>query len=273
MANITFLSENHMLESQVTVTTGTTNAQFPVDNIKSDFTTKQARIAPAIFGSSPQKLGVRLLFQLESDEMIDTIALVPNSITGFGFGSVSYKLSLTNSFDPDASTPVVNTIDLSSKYDFAIGQNEAELAKFVELTFEGVAGFAEISKIFIGKRLTLSTSFSQSSFARTINRNDDVTENAFGNRFVDIRNSRATIAGTLPLLEQTDLNIIEDLYARHNGFIPIWVLVDPDSLLFDEAGALGRFRLSQYSYFNNVFSHGFIGGGFFDVGMEFVEAI
>ena len=259
MASIKFLSENEVLTSSISVTTGVESAQFPLDNIKNNFTTKQARVT-TIGGTCV------LVFQLQTDEVIDTVAVVPDSITGFGYTAASVKTSLTADFTQ--ATPV--SIDIDVSLDFGIVTlTDTAPARFVEITFAGAAGFAEISKVFIGSAVNLDTSFSRESFSRTVNRNDVVTENPFGNRFVDIRNSRISMQGTLPLITAEQLLIIEDLFARHNGYLPIWVIVDENNDFLND----GKFRLSLYSYFNNIFTHGVVGGGFFNIQLDFVEAI
>ena len=258
MANTVFMSDNLIPGSTFSATTGTINAQFPLSNINTDPTTNVARV-----GTSANK--VVLVAQLAVDTSIDTIAVVGSNLDGFGYTGLSIKTSLTTDFSSAVAIPV----NLNQQYVFGYAFYTGRVARNVEFTFENTGSFVEVSKIFIGTRQTITATYSRESFAREISRNDEITENIIGNRFVNVLNARDVITGTYPLLESPNFLVIEDLFVKHGSYLPIWVMLDQENSIFSN----GEFKLSMYSYFNNMFAHDFIGGGYFNVDIDLIEVV
>ena len=258
MAKTVFMSNNLITDSTINVTTGTANAQFPLTNIQTDATTNVARVTTSANT-------VVLNVQLAQDTTIDTIAVVGSNLDGLGYSALTIKTSLTSDF----STATAQTINLSPEFNFGYGFITSALTRNVEFTFTNTGSFAEISKIFIGVRTEITSTYSRQSFDREIQRNDEISENLIGNRFVNVLNARDNISGTYPLLESANFLIIESLFIRHGSYLPIWVMLDQENQLFTN----GEFKLSMYSYFNNMFSHDLVGGGYFNVDIDLLEVV
>ena len=258
MANTIFLSDNQVPDSTISATTGVTSAQFPLTNINTDATTNVARVSQV--GNL-----VVIDIQLAQDTTIDTIAVVGSNLDGLGYTSAVARHSLTSDFS--SATDI--TIDLNQQYAFGYAFFTSALARNVQITFENTGSFVEISKIYIGARTELAVTYSRESFQREISRNDEITENIIGNRFVNVLNARDVITGTYPLLESANFLAIEALFVKHGSYEPIWVMLDQENQIFTN----GEFKLSMYSYFNNMFAHDFIGGGYFNVEIDLIEVV
>ena len=255
---INFLSNNLVTDSNISVVTGTTNAQFPLTNIQAFFTTKVGRVTVAG--------GIAVIrIDLNRAEDFNTIALVPNNLTGFGYTSPQVRFSTTTTF-----TGTKVDIALDTKQGWGYLSTTQTGIRFVEMTF--TAGtFADISKIYIGNRTVLASTvgFALDGFQREIRRNDDITTNSFGQRFANVRNSQVYYTGTLPFISATDLVTVQELYDLHGRHTPVWLLFDEDNKLLPD----GFDTLSGYFYFDNTFAHDVVGGGpYFNVPVQLVEA-
>ena len=258
MAKTIFLSDNQVPGSSISATTGTTSAQFPLTNINTDATTNVARVTEV--GNE-----VVIVVQMPQDLSIDTIAVVGSNLDGLGYTSCVARHSLTTDF----STATDITVDLSQEFAFGYAFFTSAIARNVQFTFQNTGSFVEISKIYIGARTEISATYSRESFNREIARNDEITENIIGNRFVNILNARDIITGVYPLLESPNFLTIESLFIKHGAYLPIWVMLDQENDLFTN----GQFKLSMYSYFNNMFAHDLIGGGYFNVDIDLIEVV
>ena len=208
---------------------------------------------------------VKIVVQMSQDLSIDTIAVVGSNLDGLGYTSCVARHSLTTDF----STATDITVDLNQQYAFGYAFFTSAIARNVEFTFQNTGSFVEVSKIYIGARTEISATYSRESFSREIARNDEITENIIGNRFVNILNARDIITGVYPLLESPNFLTIESLFVKHGAYLPIWVMLDQENDLFTD----GQFKLSMYSYFNNMFAHDLIGGGYFNVDIDLIEVV
>ena len=258
MASTVFMADNLVPQSSISATTGTVNSQFPLENIQVDATTTVARVQTS--GDT-----VVLDIQLAEDTSIDTIAVVGSNLDGLGYSACVARHSLTSDF----STATDITVDLSQEFSFGYAFFTAATARNVQLTFTNTGSFAEISKVYIGTRQTINASYSRDDFVRAIIRNDEILENQIGNRFVNVLNSRDEINGTYPLMEQSVFLEIESLFVNNGSYKPVWVMLDQENNLFSN----GEFKLSMYSYLNNMFSHNLVGGNFYDVTIQLLEVV
>ena len=208
---------------------------------------------------------VRLNFQLQTDTDIDTIAVVGSNLDGFGYSSVNLRTSLTSDFGSSEAIAV----DINAQENFGYSFYTERLARYVQLEFLNTAALVEVSKVFIGKRITLSSTYSLEGFTKETRRNDEISENIVGNRFVNILNARTYYSGLFPLMEKDNFLILENLFLTHGSYEPIWVMLDQENKIFDN----GEFKMSTYTYINNIFSHDLVGGGYFNVTLELLEVV
>ncbi|BAQ92892.1 hypothetical protein [uncultured Mediterranean phage uvMED] len=248
-------SENKILDSTIKIINGAVDSQFPLSEIKQPFTTDVARVS----GTS-----ITVQFEFAGTETIEMICLIGSSLEGFGYGSASIQFSLTEDFSSSTSS----SISINQQYGFGYLFPTETVARFARLTFVNTGGFVEISKIFMGKKISNSEfDFTPDSFQRSVVSNDSLTENSYGHRYVDKRNTRDSITGTVPLLSKESASTLEKLFSKHKESLPIWVIADNNNVMFTD----GSYKCSGYFYFNNIFSHNFNSGSFYDVDLEFIS--
>lgn len=253
MSGITFLSDNLIDDSTLSITTGAENAQFPLDNLKNDFTTKKFRsVGNAV-------VFVADFLQIRS---VDYIAVAGDATESLGLTAMSVKFSITTDFSSSTS----HTVDLSGQYNLGLKDlGTAESARYCEITLTGTGGYSEIGKLFIGEKVNLpQNSLSISSFKLSRTDNSNISKNKFGQKFIDIRNQTKTIKGTIQYLTKSEVDIVDGLFIEHAKNKPIWLIIDPSS----SAMVDGKFKLSNYSYFSNDPSISASGGQTYNVSLS-----
>ena len=209
--------------------------------------------------------GVRVNIEFQIDTDIDTVAVVGSNLDGLGYSSLNIKTSLTNDFSSAVAIPVA----LNSAENFGYEFYTSRLARHVQLEFLNTSSIVEISKVFIGTRITLPVTYSLQGFVKEVRRNDEITENAIGNRFVNILNARTYYTGLFPLMERDNFLILENIFLTHGSYKPLWVMLDQENNIFTN----GEFKMSTYAYINNIFSHDLVGGGYYNVTLELLETV
>lgn len=257
MAGLKLLSDNYVQYSDMTITTGTANSQFPVANLQND--------SPSVkFRSTGNTVVIE--FDLQQTRNIDTVALVGHPLDGLGITAATFKTSVTTDF---SSSPV-NTIDLSSEHNIGYKFITEVTHRFVELTLTGTGSYAELSNIYIGSRTEITTnSISVSTFRYRYDDLSEVKRNKYGQRFIDQRNLRKSISGTIEYCTTSEQETLDDLFLAHGRHTPIWVMIDTDNVAMTDS----EYRLSMYAYFVEMPSWRATGGQTYSAPVRFEEAI
>lgn len=233
---INFLSENLVNSALVSLTTGTENAQFPLENIKND--------AAAVKFRSLENTVV-IEFDLQQTRTIDAVALHGDTNGTLGLTSASVKTSLTTDF----SASVAQNIPLSG--DNLLGYlffSTPVDHRYVELTLTGTGVYAELSNIFIGERIELMyQNLSIGSFSYGQDDKSDVKENDYGQKFVNKRNKIKYLSGDIDFASKKEQEILDNMFTRHGKSEPLWMIVDQNG----EAMNDGVYKLTIYGYLPN----------------------
>ena len=236
MAGINFLSDNFVDLSSITITTGAANAQFPLSNIQNISTAKKFRST----GNT-----VVIEFDLQQTRDLDTIAIVGDATTGLGISAISFKTSVTTDFS--LSTPI--PITLSSEHNVGFEFITEVSHRFVEATMTGTGSFAEISNIFVGKRINITqNNFSISSFRYGYDDKSNVRPNRYGQKFIDELPLRKVLGGTIEFATKDEQETLDDMFLKHGIHEPLWVIIDDTSAGMNE----GNFKLTMYSFLSQV---------------------
>jgi hypothetical protein len=234
---INFLSENFADNAVLSLTTGTENAQFPLLNLQNEATAVKFR---------SQENDVVIVFDLQQTRTIDTVALHGDTNGTLGMTTASFKTSLTTDFS--SSTP--QSIALSAEN--LLGYNlltTALTGRYLELTLSGTGSFVEVSNIFIGERIYLEqNNLSIGSFRYGRSDKSTVSENQYGQRFVDLRNQLKYVGGTLEFCTVSEQEELDDMFIRHGRSRPLWMLVDANGNSFTDA----EYKLTVYGYLEAV---------------------
>lgn len=256
MAGINFLSENYVDDSVLNITTGSANAQFPLDNLKNDFTTKK-------FRSGANTVVFTVDFQQFRE--VDFVAITGDQTETLGITAASIKFSTTLDF----TLSTVYNLDISGKYNYGFVEVAEGGPRYAEVTLTGTGSYSELGKIFIGKKVTLqSNSISVSSFRLSREDKSTTRENRYGQKFIDIRNNIKRVSGNIEVMTKAEMDIVDELYIYHGKNKPIWLVLDLNS----DAMIDGKYKLSFYSYFSSDPSYRALGGQNYtvNVSMELV---
>lgn len=229
---IAFLSDNLVDTAVMSLDTGTENAQFPLQNLKNEAAAKKFR---------SQENNVVIVFDLQETRTINTIALHGDTNENLGLTSASVRTSLTTDFSGSAVTNIPLSAEDIMGYVYMTSVDH----RYVELTLSGTGVYAELSNIFIGERIELlQQNLSISSFKYGQRDKSRVSENDYGQVFVDKRNKIKTLGGTLEFCILSEQEILDDMFTKHGKSEPLWMIVDKDG----EGMTRGEYKLTIYGY-------------------------
>ena len=236
---------------------GTENVQFPLTNIKNDFTTK-------VFRSN--ETTVEILIDLQATTTIDSFAIVGSSVDGIGFGD----MSIQGSGSTDFSGSSVISIDVDSDFNFGFKLFTGVAFRYWKITVENTAGsYVELSNLYLGEKTQLlQNGFSLSSFAYSSTDNIDTKRNRYGQRFIDEYNRINSMSGSIEHATQAEFQEINDVYMQQGKTRPIFFILDPDG----DTATDGEFLYSGFFYLDNDLSWSFSGPRLYNITVILSEA-
>lgn len=212
MSKVTFLNDNYLLDSDMSIVSGTEDAQFPLENIKHDFSTKVFRST----GSS-----CSILIDLLSSQEIDIIAIKGSSVDGLGFISATIEGSASPVF---SGTPV--SLNVSQLNSFAFKELSSQTLRYWRLVLTGVT-YVEVSNVFLGKKVQMMDNSLSLGFSYSTQTNNQVSKNSYGQRFINTYGSTKVINGDVKYANSTEFDQLNDIQAAHGENSPIWFMLDP----------------------------------------------
>lgn len=229
---ITFYANN--LVDQATITASSTNAQFPVSNLKDPRRTK-------VFRSTSNTTSV--VFDLMETSDIDAFILVSNPILGFGFSTVTIEANGTDSWSSPAFT---TSFSFSTKHGIGIKDLDAVISyRFVRFSFTSTLGFVEVANVFIGKKSQTNRGISYNWTYK----DEDISkqaENRYGQKFVDIIGRQREFSGAIQNLDKDNLDIFFETYDLKGKSHPFFIKIG-DSAIMNEVE-----RYSAMVYFKSM---------------------
>jgi len=257
MSGINFLATNYVDDSDLSITTGSENAQFPLNNLKNDFTTKKFRST----GND-----VVIVIDFKQFLPVTTMALVGDATGNMGVSAASVKFSLTTDF----SLSTAHSINLSAEFNIGWSFITEETARYAEVTLSGTGSYNEVGKIYLGQRINLpNQSISIDTFNyRNVDRST-VRRNLQGQKFIDVRNFLKRITGTIKFCTKDEHETLDDLYLSHGRTKPIWLIMDEASSAMND----GAYRLSMYCYFTEAFQWTANGGQTYSSGVRMEQVV
>lgn len=259
MSNLTILSENLIMDNStdITMITGTENINFPLTNIKKNFTTK-------VFRSNENVC--EILIDLKQNRPIDVISVVGSNLTGMGLTSLSYSISATSDFTGIPSTDV----NVSQQYNFGYIDILPTVGRYIKLTVDNTGSFCEVSNLFIGKKLEFTyNGLSQDTFRFGIRDNSNSRSNEYGQDFVNKRNQMKFLNGNVKFANKEEVDLLDQVILRHINKTPLWIIIDKCSDVITD----GNFRLSGYYRLNNRPDFSSAGPSLFNVSLTFQEVV
>lgn len=258
---IHFLTNNKVLNADLSLIEGSPNIQFPLSNIQHDFTTK-------VYRSIEGEQLVEILVDLKQVEEIDSIACVGSS-TDFSFGYESLKVYGSASTDFSSSAEI--EVDLSDKHNngYVLLEQSQSFRYWKFIFASDTHDPLEVSKLYMGKRTTLANNdFETNSFNYSISDNLNVSENRYGQRFIDRFNSIKSMNGMIMYALKEEFELIEQVWEDHGSREPLWLVLDDKCNLATD----GNFRFSGYFYIDQTPLWVSSGPGLKNVSLFFREA-
>ena len=231
-----FYYYNLVNRPQTVLTPSNESALFPANNIKDDRRTKVYR-----YDSSSESV----IFDFISVEEVDTILLVPHIKNGWGFSSVTVEANATSDFTSPAFSTTITT-EIDQEHEIAVKEIAPQSYRFWRLTFNGTT-FIEVSKVFIGKALTIGNGRSI-DFNWTYGNNalHNIQTNRYGQRFSDINLVQKRFSYSFSLLSKTEMESFYDLIDECQNIKPFWVRIGCLAMS-DEPN-----RYSCYAYLDQI---------------------
>ena len=214
MSRAIFLAGKLINNSNLTVISGTVNAQFPLDNIKHDFSTKVARSTTSSFS---------ILIDILSVSAVDIIAIRGSQIDGIGFTAATIEGSATTVF---SGTPI--NIDISVEHNLAFKELSSSNLRYWKLSFTGTS-YVEISNIYIGQKVQMLDNNIGMGFNYSVNTNSKVTKNLFGQRFIDEYGFSKKIIGDIKYANSTEFDQLNDIQLQYGENKPILFILDSNN--------------------------------------------
>lgn len=254
---ISFLSENLVDSSVLSLTTGSENAQFALENIKNEATAVKFR---------SQENNVVLVIDLQQTRNIDTFAIHGDTNTSLGLTSVSFKTSLTTDF---TSSTAIN-VPISAEFLLGYVYLTTPVShRFVEVTLTGTGSFVEVSNIFVGERIELlQQNLSISSFSYGFEDQSRVSSNSYGQKFIDKRNKIKQLGGNIEFCIKSEQETLDDMFLRHGESLPIWMIVDKEGDSIND----GNYKLTIYGYFSDTPTWSASGGQTYNTSVNVEQA-
>jgi hypothetical protein len=198
MSDLVFYVGN--LVDQSSLTLSNENALFPAENIQDH---RRSKVIRSTTNSD------NLVLDTGETSDIDSFFIVDNPRSSFGVSGCTLQLHGSNSWgSPSVSQSItLDTTHGSGYYEFTSTQQY----RWARVVMTSTLGYCELSKIFLGMKLDLGRcqsigwSFRDSDNAR-------VTENRYGQKFIDTIIRQKEISMTLSLLDKDQLDQIWELW-------------------------------------------------------------
>ena len=199
--------------------------------------------------------------------------MVGNNATG-DLNVTSYRVyaSPTNnwastSYDSGLQTLSQDQLDEN----FAYLDINATNCRYWRITLSNTGGdnnFVGCSNIFLGTATTMTNN--AISYGWEFQRIDrsTVQEGRYGQRYIDRINDQKQIRAGFELLDLDEFEIIDDMFKWCGKHTPIWLIVDPDEVIVNNANVFsGYFLFTERPSFTNT-AHGLMNTSF-----ELIEVV
>ena len=254
---ITFLSDNLVLDAELSLTTGSENIQFPLKNLQNVSTARKFR---------SDGNDVVIVIDLQQTRSFNAIAVMGDATGQFGITNMSFKTSVTTDF----SMSTAQTIPYNASQNMGYLFFTTEARRYVEITFTGSGSFVEVGAIFLAERIELPQNNLSTGSFKYINRDPSkVSKNRYSQRFIDELPLVKMLSGALQYCTVEEQFELDELFIKHGIHEPLFMVVDQDGAGMTE----GQYKLSIYGYITKTPQWSASGGQLWNTSIEVEEAI
>lgn len=250
--NQVFLVDN-LIKSAV-ISSTSTNAQYPLSNLKDDRRTKT-------FRSLSNSTTITLDFL--TARPVNVLAFVDDGSNGLGFTACTLQLNNVDVWTSPAVSVSVS-VDGLNGFAYAYLDNLANY-RYARLVLTGTAGYVELSKVFIGESFQLGDLSFNYPLNFAYNNNATVSKNRLGQKFIDEINSYRTIAGSITTMTKEEVQPLLELCKYASFTRPIW-LIFPEGVITEDND-----QLNGYYYLKDDPSFSYVAGNFWNTSLSFEE--
>lgn len=219
---IKFYHDNLLWADSTTITASDEDGFFPASNLADTRRTKVFR-STAISSS--------IVIDTISTEEVDSILLVPNSKTGWGFTSpILVSANPTNTWGSPAYSTSIISSEIDQEHDFAFKSITQQSYRFWRFTFDGTP-YPEVSKIFLGLEQSIGTRSISFGWQYQDEDNSIISTNRYGQKFIDVINRQKKFNFQFENLSKTEVDDFFSLYDHVGKTLPFFVRIGCDGMI------------------------------------------
>lgn len=241
MSFVKFFHFNLIRQETTVIIPDAEDAFFDADNLKSHFISK-------VFRTPEGTTTAGVTFDFQTTEGVDSV-LYKAGNEGIGFsGDLIIKANPTNA--SWGSPAFQTTITPSQEFDLGMVSFTEENYRFWRVEASNPSGdYVELSKLFIGKHLSLEDSNSNIDFGWKWLYNDPSNKqtNRYSERFIDELPYLDGISASLKLLTKTELAKVMDMFLRNRTIEPVWFVTDEGEIFSDD-----KHRFATMGFFGRI---------------------
>lgn len=197
------------------------NASFPISNLQDHRRTK-------VFRSTGVSSVITI--DMHTSEPVDSIVMTSNPLTGFGFVSpITIEAHITDEWSSPSYSTTITAGDIDQKHGFAYKEFISQEYRFWRLSFTG-SSFIEVSNIFIGSKISLSTNDINKDFKFVEDEIVNKSENIYRQKFFDIVGDQRMLSGNFRYMNKTEIDLFFEMYDNNGSIKPIYFRLDCDIL-------------------------------------------
>ena len=241
MSFVKFFHYNLIRQDVTDILPDTEDAFFKADNLKSHFRSK-------VYRTPDGTLTAGVTFDFITTEGVDSV-LYKSGLESVGFvGDLTIKANPTNASwgSPAFST----TLSVSEKFDVGFVTFPEESYRFWRVEASNPTGdYVELSKLFIGKHLSLEDSNSNIDFGWSWLYSDPskIQRNRYQERFIDKLPQTDGISASLKLLNKTEMGKVMDMFTTNGTTEPVWFITDEGGVFSDD-----KHRFTTMGFFDRI---------------------
>lgn len=235
------LMDRNLVEES-TLTSSSENALFPLTNIKDPRRSK-------VFRSNSNSDSI--VIDMQESQLVDTIFIVADKRNGFGISTLTVEFNGTDSWGSPALS-----VSVPFSVEFGIGFTEFTQSsyRFARVVMTSTLGYCELSKIYIGKNLSMTRSI---NFGWSI-KDEELSQkatNRYGQLFTDVILRQKAITFTMQNMDKEDLDLVNSVIDRTGETKPLWFILGCTEMVNDNRRFSGPYILSDIptivnAYFN-----------------------
>ena len=244
-------SEN--LIDNATITSSTTNALFPVSNLKDYRRSKVYRST----GSTAE-----IVFDFQETSSIDGIFIVSDKRAGFGVSTVVVEFNATDEWTSPAKTIAV---PFSERFELGHVTFPEINYRFARVLLTSSLAYCELSKIYIGSEIKLKQgiSFGWSILDEELSNRQ---YNRYGQLFTDVILRQKMISCSFKMIPKEDMDNLFILMDRVGNSKPVYIAIGENNITEDYRRFSGMVFLEDIpTVVNSIFAR-------YDLSIAFKEA-